>query len=359
MDKILKYLGIAGLFIVMAGASLLALSACDRLIYDEEGDCTVTYRLKFRYDRNLKWADAFANEVKSVRLYAFDERGTLVREYDASGEPLADPDYAILLDLPAGNYHLMAWCGIDNPGAAEPHFAVPAATVGVTTREELTCRLNRRADGLYPAVSDKRLEFMFHGDLDVELPADDDGGEYTYTMPLTKDTNHLRIILQHLSGEDLDVSQFSFRVEEANGYYAYDNSLLPDEEICYRPYATSSGEAAIVRGTDEDSSRAYVKAKTAIADVSMGRMMADRKMNMILTITNGEGKDIARIPVIDYALLAKDYYEDAYGHRMDDQEFLDREDEYMMTFFIDENQRWYSAEIYILSWRIVLHNYQV
>ena len=44
---------------------------------------------------------------------------------------------------------------------------------------------------------------------------------------------------------------------------------------------------------------------------------------------------------------------------MDDQEFLDREDEYMMTFFIDENLEWYAAEIYIQSWRIVLHDYDI
>lgn len=357
-NKILKYTRTAYLSVVIAAASMMALSSCNDVIYDYEGDCTVTYRLKFRYDLNLKWADAFANEVKSVRLYAFDADGTLVREYDERGEQLANPDYAINLDLPAGNYHLLAWCGIDNPGAAEQHFTVPEVVLGKTSIDELTCRLNRYADEIYPAVSDKRLEFMFHGQLDVELPADDDGGDYTYTMSLTKDTNHLRIVLQHLSGEDLDVSQFAFRIEDANGFYAYDNSLLADDDITYKAYDTSSGEAGIVRA-EAVASRAMVYAKTAVADLSLGRMMADRKRNMILTITNGDGEDIARVPVIDYALLAKDYYEDAYGHQMSDQEFLDREDEYMMTFFIDENQQWYSAEIYIHSWRIVLHNYGV
>lgn len=54
---------------------LLLLVSCDNAIYDDEGDCSVTYHLKFRYDMNMKFADAFTHEVKSVRLYAFNSNG--------------------------------------------------------------------------------------------------------------------------------------------------------------------------------------------------------------------------------------------------------------------------------------------
>ena len=47
----------------------LTLLGCDSVIYDGEGDCSVNYRVKFRYDMNLKFADAFAREVESVTLY--------------------------------------------------------------------------------------------------------------------------------------------------------------------------------------------------------------------------------------------------------------------------------------------------
>lgn len=352
-SKILNRVRTVSLGLFAAGAALLSSASCDRMIYDYEGDCTVNYLLKFRYDLNLKWADAFANEVKSVRLYVFDESGTLVREIDDRGDRLADPDYAVNLEVPAGKYHLLAWCGIDNEGAPA-QFTVPAATVGSTRAEALTCRIDRGAD----ATSSGRLEFMFHGELDVDLPEDEDGGDYVYTMPLTKDTNHIRVILQHLSGEDVDFNQFSFKIEDANGYYASDNRLLPDDAITYLPFSTSSGVAGIIRD-DGTGTRAEIRAKTAVADFSVGRMMANRARDMRLTITNAEGEDIARIPVIDYALLAKDYYELAYNRTMRDQEFLDREDEYVMTFFLDENMKWYAAEIYILSWRIVLHGYDV
>ena len=49
---------------VIACTSMLY--ACDSLIYDDEGDCSVNYRVKFRYDYNMKFADAFAHEVDVV-----------------------------------------------------------------------------------------------------------------------------------------------------------------------------------------------------------------------------------------------------------------------------------------------------
>ena len=51
------------------------LYACDGLIYDGEGDCSVSYRVKFRYDYNMKFADAFAHEVDVVTLYLLDADG--------------------------------------------------------------------------------------------------------------------------------------------------------------------------------------------------------------------------------------------------------------------------------------------
>lgn len=338
----------------MAVMALATLASCDGVIYDDEGDCSVTYRLKFRYDMNLKWADAFANEVKSVHVYAFDKNGVLAWQKADKGAALESADYAMELDLPAGDYQLLAWCGLDNEGGRNS-FSVPAMTVGSSRMEELQCYLKRSyvnvraaADG--EAHSKEMLDFLFHGMLNVNLPENLDGGSYEYTMPLTKDTNHVRIILQHLSAQDVNVEDFTFRIEDANGWMDYDNSLLEDENIVYDAWKTQGGTAGIVSGEN------VVNCTTAIADITVARMTTEHQRKMILTIANRNGETVARVPVIDYALLSKDYYEEAYGHRMSDQEFLDREDEYEMTFFLDENDRWFNAYILIHSWRVVLNN---
>lgn len=321
--------------------------SCNSLIYDDEGDCSMTYRLRFRYDRNLKWADAFANEVSSIHLYAFDPSGVLVWQMEDRVEPSEADDYSVLLDLPAGDYKLLAWCGLQNDGKEAESFSVPEAREGETRREQLQCALNRDRDES-GAYSGKKLYRLFHGAMDVTLPSKDDGGSYDYTMSLTKNTNHVRVILQHLSGRDVDVERFSFRITDENGLMGCDNGLLDDETITYRPWKTQDGES--VMGNADGGT----VVKGAVADLTMGRMMATHRSKMMLTITNDCGGTVALIPVIDYALLTKDYYEDEFGITMSEQEFLDREDEYVMTFFLDENDKWISSHIIINSWRVVL-----
>ena len=334
------------------------LSCSENWLFEEEGDCTVYYRLRFRYDMNLKWADAFANEVSSVHLYAFDNSGLLAWQKEERIDPATAEDYSMLLDLPAGDYKLLAWCGLTNDGVQEESFSVPDATVGRTRMEELQCSLNRRRDADGSAYSDAHLYRLFHGALDVSLPENENGGSYDYTMYLTKNTNHIRIILQHLSGEDVDVNQFTFRIEDENGLMAHDNALLPDETINYRPWKTQTG----VAGVGKEDNRAIINVNGAVADLTVGRMMETHRRGegaMKLTITNREGDKVAEIPVIDYALLAKDYYEEEYGRKMTDQEFLDREDDYVMTFFLDEDNSWVSSEILIHSWRVILNEVDI
>lgn len=340
--------------VCMASVCLLAMSSCDSWLYEEEGDCSVYYRLKFCYDKNLKWADAFTNEVSSVHLYAFDKSGVLVWQQEEQMNPSTAENYSMLLDLPAGDYKLLAWCGLQNDGEHDESFSVPEARVSETRVEQLQCTLNRKRDES-GAYSEEHLYRLFHGTLDVSLPVNDDGGSYEYTMPLTKNTNHIRIILQHLSGEDVNEADFIFRIDDENGLMAHDNELMVDENINYHPWDIQGVEA----GIGKDDNRAANNVKGLVADFTVGRLIETHREKMILTITTKEGKTVARIPVIDYALMGKEYYEKEYRYPMDEREFLDRLDECVMTLFLDEDHKWVSSVIQILSWRVVLSNVEV
>lgn len=359
MNHVTAYLKRELLSLLTAVAISCAMTSCDNAIYDEEGDCAVTYRLAFRYDRNMKWADAFSNEVKSVHLYAFDKEGILVWQHSERGESLKANDYTMPIDLPSGDYQLVAWCGLENDEEELPEtFSVPEARVGETKIGELQCHLNREHDA-YGAYSDRNLYPLFHGMLNVNLPTDDIGGDYTYTMELTKDTNHVRIILQQLSGEPVDEKDFTFRIEEANGLMNFDNSLLKDEKITYKPYNVTLGTAGL--GIDDypvsesgakkvRQSRTITSVSVAIADLTIARLMEDRKT--MLTIETTEGQKVAQIPLTDYALLLKD----GYGNKIGNQEYLDRQDEYALTFFLDEDNTWIGTSIIINSWKVVLND---
>lgn len=340
--------------VCMASVCLLAMSSCDNWLYEEEGDCSVYYRLKFRYDMNLKWADAFANEVTSIHLYAFDKSGVLAWQKAEQIVPGTVENYSMLLDLPAGDYKLLAWCGLQNDGEHDESFSVPEARVGETRMEQLQCALNRQHDES-GAYSNEHLYRLFHGVLDVSLPVNDDGGSYEYIMSLIKNTNHIRVILQHLSGVDLNKDDFIFRIDDENGLMAYDNELLEDENINYRPWDVQNVEA----GIGMDGNRAVSNVKGLVADFTVGRLIETHRKKMILAIDTKDGKKVARIPVMDYALMGKEYYEKEYRYPMNERQFLDRLDECVMTLFLDENNNWVSSVIQILSWRVVLSNVDI
>ena len=223
---------------------------------------------------------------------------------------------------------------------------------------DLHCKLNRyldKATGV--SYSNKDLHPLFHGSLDVSLPANDDGGDYTYVMPLTKDTNVFRVVLQHLSGQDINVDDFTFSIEDRNGWIAHDNTLKEDVPLVYRAWSTYSGEAGVDIATGKES-RVTTIVKVAVAELTVSRLVL-RDWSLysrpMLIIRTTEGKLVASIPIIDYALLVKGNY----NRKMSDQEYLDRQDEYNMTFFLDEQNQWINSVILINSWRVVLSNVDV
>ena len=58
--------------------AMLATTSCNDGLgtFDGEGDCGVY--ISFKYDYNLKDANAFAKEVNAIALYVFDENDTLL-----------------------------------------------------------------------------------------------------------------------------------------------------------------------------------------------------------------------------------------------------------------------------------------
>ena len=107
-----KTLNIAGAILLAASLTGI-LSGCDSVIYDDS-DCVESYNtVRFEYTYNMKNADAFAQEVKSVTLFFFNSAtGKLVRRVDAPREKLKDGNKLDVAVEP-GEYDtrrcIMAW----------------------------------------------------------------------------------------------------------------------------------------------------------------------------------------------------------------------------------------------------------
>ena len=319
---------------------MLAASSCnDGLnIFDGQGDCGVY--ISFKYDYNIKFANAFANEVNSIALYIFDEDGVLVEHTTTMDkEALSKDKFEIALQLAPGKYNLLAWGGLMNE---ESFGLLTDVRVGETRLEEVQVKMHRQHNDNGEATVSEDLLPLYHGSMAIEVS--DEDGTYRHTMSLKKNTNAVRILLHEMSGQEMDADQYIFEIKDNNGLYAWDNSLLADEDITYSAWYQQTGSA------DVDESRTVTAVSVALAELTVGRMRADK--SPILHIRNSQtGEEVVRIPLADYALLVKGYYREHMG----DQEYLDRQDEYVLTFFLDEGV-WLDTYILINSWRVVLNN---
>lgn len=322
------------LLLLFAGS----LASCN-VLTEEDQDCALYVR--FKYDMNMNFADAFQNAVNSVTLYAFKD-GVLAYQRTEEGELLKQNGYRMRIDeIPyreKHKYDYITWAGEpDNES-----FTIPVLTVGKSTKEDLFCQLNRAGNG----VVSTDLEDLFHGmtnGQDYSRSASSAAGDEV-VIPLTKNTNNIRIVLQHLSGKPVDVNKLNFTITDKNGLMNYNNMLLGEDVITYKAWHKAQGSA----GIGEQQEGVITEVNLALADLTVARLMADEEP--ILVVTNDEEEMVIHIPLVDYALLYKRLrYED-----MPDQEFLDRQDEYNMTFFLDENYRWINQFIYINSWKVVL-----
>ena len=323
--------------------------SCD--VLEEEYEDCATY-VSFKYDMNMLNADAFSTNVKSVTLYVFKD-GKFVFQKTEEGELLSREGYRMRLDeIPRRQKHeydYIIWAGL----ADNVNFAVPLLQPG-DSKETLTCRLNRehvsRAGEM--AIVKSNLQALFHGQVEGASISRAAVSDAEIQIPLTKNTNTIRIILQHYSAAPLDKEQFEFTITDKNGLMNYDNSLLEDEQITYYAWDTRQGSFDMNGNVTESTNLNMV-----VADLSVARLMADEEPELV--VTNKKTGDITlRFPLIDMAKLLKGNYVDypQFGYAMSDQEYLDREDTYTMVFVLDHGLRWTNSVLYINSWRVVLQN---
>lgn len=336
---------VSGILLPVAG--LVALAACDNLIYDDEGDCEASYTVSLVYDMNLEYADAFAHYVETVTLCAFGSDDVLAYTKTEDAGTIIENDQKMdVSDITPGTYTLVVWAEGEEETA--DCYECASLSVGSTTLDELTCRLARTSGSEGDAVIDHALTPLFNGYLeDADLTDIGYDGERNVEVDLTKDTNSLVVVLQHLSGEDVNVADFTFEVTDNNGLLDYDNSVIPDDELSYRPWTLSSGTASV---TDDEESDAQTSVAVAVAEFALNRLVTTNDPR--LTVYDTEGDIVLSIPLIDYATLVKSHY----SGDITDQEYLDRQDEYSMTFFLDDNDRWVNTVIIINSWRIVMED---
>lgn len=322
--------------ITLALISSLAISSCS-MMHDDMDGCKKDLRVRFCYDMNMDFIDIFNSPVKTVTLHAYSPNGDLVFNKTEEVSDIAAAGGYMKLDIKPGIYTLHVWA----EGEERQPNSYIYTTSGDATNDiaKLDCKINRTTRDIQ-----HDLTALYHGyskNVDMRM---EDYGTKTITVPLTKNTNNVKVVIQNTSGKRLKASDFDFKIDDDNGWLAYDNTPVMDDSITYRPWAQYDGS---VRAANESETQV----SAVVAEMTVNRLFATKHPQLKVYNTNN-GKMVFNIPLIDYALLVKGNY----NKTMTDQEYLDRQDDYNFIFFVDDRLNWLNANIYINSWRVVLQN---
>ncbi|WP_347146458.1 FimB/Mfa2 family fimbrial subunit [Parabacteroides goldsteinii] len=273
--------------------------------------------VKFKYDYNMEFADAFHSQVDKVELYVFDKDGKFLFKQTEEGSTLGTGSYLMEVKLPVGQYQFMAWAG------AHDSYDITSLQAGVSSIADLKLQLKREET----LIIDKELEPLWYGEINnVDFTGTTD---QTEVINLIKDTNKVRFVFQG-SNEDswgVDVNAYTYEIIESNGYLAHDNSLLGDDNLSFRPYHIEQKNLA-----------------AGIVELNTMRFLANRNARFVVT-EKATGKKVFNINLTDFLVMTK-----IEGHNMSAQEYLDRESEYKIVFFFADNDPWLVLQININGW---------
>ena len=329
------------LLAILAGA----ITSCDSVLNYNE-DCDIEYCVKFKYDYNMEEKDVFAEQVRTVTLYAFDDNNNLVYQKTDEGEPLSEGDYAMnVIGIDPSQYRLVVWAGLNDES-----FAVPLLYPNQAKIDELTVKTLRKQaprstseDEKDQYIVDNSLYSLWHGEV-KKGPTTRSGRQQITNVSLVKNTNTIHVIVAQVNQSNGPITKalteetFQCAIYDDNGYMNYDNSLLEDNLLTYKPYNT---KAEVV------TTRAF----------SAERLMKGQTPE--LTIKNSQTQEV----LFHSDDLIK-YFEEVDAEKYKDrnyslQEYLDREDEYTIKIFVDEKLALIKTVIDVNDWIIQINDIEL
>ncbi|WP_294632076.1 FimB/Mfa2 family fimbrial subunit [uncultured Bacteroides sp.] len=327
---------------VVLGAMLatVALSSCER-IFEDLDPCPHGVSLRFVYDYNMEFANAFPKQVDCLTLYIYDDKDNYVDTKIVTGEELQDEDYRMTLDLEKGNYHFVAYGGLACDKSSFSLLQTPAAD---SKRTDLRTIMD--ADCL--TVPERRnLHDMFWGQLTLATADLYSEG----TVKMMKNTNSIRIVLQNVDGTSVKVDDFDFEIIDDNTLFNYDNDLLPNGDITYIPWAKGQAQTGVsIVGPDQVVPRPV---EVAYAELSTSRLMTKNSPRLLVK-RHEDAETVIDFPLNNYLLLMRsDRYSD-----MGDQEYLDRESRWTLYFFLQAGI-WLQTRIVVNDWVVRINDIEM
>lgn len=339
--------------------SAIALTTMSSCIKEDMDDCPPAISkvaLQFDYTYNVKQADAFAAEVKNINVYAFDENGKFFDSYIESREKFETGHTMEITGLKDGKYTFVCLARdrqvMSRAEDDEMEFSFASLTPGVSTIDDLTERMGK--DNGEEIKNDKEFAALYTAKTQVDFQRlnqkGNEGTVVTSTLSLMKCTKTYRIVLLPYENDQADFKpeNFDVRIEGSAAWLDHKGEKVKNEKITYLPYnmerrANYDGAHTEVNEEPVDQALIY--------DLSSSRMF--ERQNDRRTVRDGDKSiyDDKRIIITD--LRDKDHPIELFNHSLpwflalcgekvnqnwDDQEYLDREDHYVLMFYVSDKR---------------------
>lgn len=325
--------------VILLSMVIILLSSC---IKDDRDNCGGV-NVNFNYSYNILSSNAFGEQADKVVLYVFGEDGLLVKKITKEGAAVTNDLTISLAGLRDGKYQFAAWAQSTNVEGEQANFEIPDLAPGQSTIDELTAFL-KRTNG----IQGHELNHFMIGCVTSEIASD--AGYRTVTVDLKKVTNKIRVIL--LPGTtggtlDKDDYQISINDEIGNGHINYDYSLLGDGPLTYSAYFKANmqpGEKETLAGNGPVDN-------AVVAELNTSRLMEANKPGLVIT-NSTNGNEIVNLNLCYYISLIR---LESHAAEWSLQEYLDRQDEYAISIYVDTvNRSWLKSVLIINGWVINL-----
>lgn len=311
--------------------TMLMPTSCD--IYEGLDPCPRGVNLRFVFDYNMEYANAFPSKVDCYTLFIYDEQGNFLSSYSEEGDKLRDENYRLQIDLPDGKYQFVAYGGMECDRRSFEPVTVPQKGSNLT---DLKVMMHHK-----DLTSDQALHDFFYGAADVTI--EEDLYRET-TIKLMRNTNNIRVLLQHMNGESIPMDKFEIRITDDNSLFDAENNLIPNGTITYFPWISGVTSKSKADGSKEEINAGFAEFSTSRLSVeSHNRLIVNRLEDKQVVLS---------IPLNKYLLLLKS---DRYN-KMGSQEFLDRENDWSLIFFLDSRYKWINTQIIVNGWTVILND---
>lgn len=339
--------------------SAIALTTMSSCIKEDMDDCPPAISkvaLQFDYTYNVKQADAFAAEVKNINVYAFDENGKFFDSYIESREKFETGHTMEITGLKDGKYTFVCLARdrqvMSRAEDDEMEFSFASLTPGVSTIDDLTERMGK--DNGEEIKNDKEFAALYTAKTQVDFQRlnqnGNEGTVVTSTLSLMKCTKTYRIVLLPYENNQADFKpeNFDVRIEGSAAWLDHNGEKVKNEGITYLPYnmerrANYDGAHTEVNEEPVDQALIY--------DLSSSRMFERQSDRRSVRDGDKSKYDDKRIIITD--LRDKDHPIELFNHSLpwflalcgekvnqnwSDQEYLDREDHYVLMFYVSDKR---------------------